>query len=79
MTVNIWKISGYMGWSDYDGPQDDNVNFIVAMDSRFKKEDVEEIFVNRYSKSEKNRVVVISATLIDEGKEIDWRSMEKER
>ena len=64
MKVNIWKIEGYKGWSDYDGINDNNFSCVVAMDSRFYREEVEEIFFNRYSK--KYRSVALRATLIEE-------------
>ena len=64
MKVKIWQITGYRGRDNYDGPTDDNLNFSTALDSRFKKKDVEEIFTARYSKT--NRVVVIQATELAE-------------
>lgn len=60
--AKTWKITGYKGWDNWDGPEDNNMNFTVVMDARFKKEDVEEIFANRFSK--KHRVVVVEATEI---------------
>ena len=59
LKAKIWNISGYKGWDDYDGPGDNNMNFNVILDARFTKEEVEEIFVNRYTK--KHRVVVVEA------------------
>ena len=59
MKITVWEISGYKGKNDYDGPQDDNFGFEVLMDSRFSKEDVEEIFFNKYSK--KYRSVALKA------------------
>ena len=41
MKTNIWEISGYKGWSDYDGSSDNNFSFKVTIDSRFTKEEVE--------------------------------------
>ena len=43
MEANIWRITGYKGRNDYDGPADDNTDIEVIFDSRFKKEDVEDI------------------------------------
>ena len=64
MKITIWQISGYKGWSDYDGIADNNFAFKVAMDSRFTKEEVEEIFFNRYAK--KYRTVALESTVIEE-------------
>ncbi len=62
--INIWKIEGYKGRNDYDGVADNNFSFTVALDSRFTKEEVEEIFFNRYTK--KHRVVALSAMFVEE-------------
>ena len=43
MKVNIWNIEGYKGFDDYDGVDDNNFSFKVAMDSRFAQEEIEEI------------------------------------
>lgn len=64
MKIKIWQISGYLGWSDYDSSDDDNFKAKVAMDSRFTKKDVEEIFANRFSK--KYRSIVIRAVMLEE-------------
>ena len=64
MKINIWEISGYKGWSDYDGSSDNNFSFKVAIDSRFTKDEVEEIFFNRYAN--KYRTVALEATVIEE-------------
>ena len=64
MKVKIWQITGYKGRDNYDGPTVDNLNFSTALDSRFKKKDVEEIFTARYAKT--NRVVVIRAAELAE-------------
>ena len=60
--VKMWRITGYKGFDNYDGPSDNNMCFEVLMDARFKKEEVEEIFLNRFSK--KHRTVALSATEI---------------
>ena len=62
LKVKTWKIAGYKGFDNWDGPEDNNVKFTVVMDARFSKEDVEEIFANRFSK--KHRVVVVEAAEI---------------
>lgn len=60
--AKLWKITGYKGRDDWDGPQDNNMRFTVVMDARFSKEDVQDIFLNRFSK--KHRSVVVDATEI---------------
>lgn len=60
----LWKITGYRGRSDYDGPQDDNTELDIIFDSRFKKEDVEAILLNYWGKT--YRSVAIKAELIGE-------------
>ena len=62
MEVTIWRIMGYKGRNDYDGPQDDNIDITIAMDSRFKKEDVEDIMLNYWSK--KYRSVALKAEMV---------------
>ena len=57
MKVVIWHITGYKGFSDYDGPSDNNIDMHIAMDVMFSKEDVETMLFKRY---EKNRTVVLS-------------------
>ena len=64
MKANTWRITGYRGRDDYDGPADDNTKVDVIMDSRFKKEDVEDIMFNYWSK--KYRSVAIKAELAKE-------------
>ena len=43
MKANIWRITGYKGHNDYDGPEDDNIKLDLIMDSRFTQKNVEEI------------------------------------
>lgn len=43
MKTNVWRIAGYRGRNGYDGSADDNIKLDIIFDSRFKKEDVEEI------------------------------------
>lgn len=63
MKVNTWKITGYKGWNDYDGPVDNNTDIEVAMDGRFKQEDVENIMFDYWGK--KYRSVTIKAELVE--------------
>lgn len=63
MKVNIWRITGYKGRNDYDGPADDNVNIDVIFDSRFTKEDVEDIMFSYWGK--KYRSVAIRAEFVE--------------
>lgn len=64
MKANTWRITGYKGKNDYDGPADDNTKIDLIMDSRFKKEDVEAIMANYWSKF--YRSVAIKAELLKE-------------
>lgn len=48
MRYNIWHIELYHGWSDYDGPEDCNVNKDIIMDSDFTKEQVKDMLVSIY-------------------------------
>ena len=64
MKANIWRITGYKGRNDYDGPADDNTDLEIIFDSRFKKEDVETIMFNYWGS--KYRSVAIKAELIKE-------------
>ena len=61
--VNIWRVSGYRGRYDYDGPEDDNFCFVTALDARLTKDDVLELFFNRWS--HKYRTVSLYAELLD--------------
>lgn len=63
MKANTWRITGYRGRNDYDGPMDDNTSIEVIFDSRFNKEDVETIMFNYWNK--KYRSVAIKAELIE--------------
>lgn len=63
MSVKYWRITGYKGKNDYDGLQDNNVDITVAFDSRFKKEDVEDIMFFYWSK--KYRSVALKAELVE--------------
>ena len=62
MKVNVWRITGYKGHNDYDGPEDDNTQIDLIMDSRFTKENVEEIMAQYWSKF--YRSVAIKAELL---------------
>lgn len=62
MTINIWLIEGYCGFDNYDGSEDNNFHIKVAIDSRFKKEDIQELIV---AKTKKYRSVAFSITLVD--------------
>ena len=64
MKANTWRITGYRGRNDYDGPADDNTKVDIIFDSRFKKEDVETIMFNYWG--QKYRSVAIKAELLEE-------------
>ena len=61
MKANVWRITGYKGRNDYDGPEDDNIKLDLIMDSRFTKENIEEIMAQYWSKF--YRSVAIKAEL----------------
>jgi hypothetical protein len=61
--ANVWKVTGYRGRNDYDGPADDNTSIEVIFDSHFNKEDVETIMFNYWNKQ--YRSVAIKAELIE--------------
>lgn len=64
MKTSTWRITGYRGWNDYDGPADDNTKLDIIFDSRLKKKDVEDILF--YYWGQKYRSVAIKAELIKE-------------
>jgi hypothetical protein len=79
--INYWEVKGYRGHSDYDGPEDNNFNTVVAVDARFTKDDVLDMIIKKLS--EKHRVVVLSAKLVKTVEEterihahwiLDWTS-----
>ena len=59
MKVTIWKITGYKGQYECDSDKEYNIHLEVPLDSRFKKEEVIDIFLSHFSK--KYRCVEISA------------------
>lgn len=60
--TNTWKVSGYCGWSDYDGPADNNLNFEIEMDKSVTKDELETLLFNRFGK--KYRCVVLNCVKI---------------
>ena len=64
MKANIWKITGYKGHNDYDGPEDNNINFNIIMDSRFTKKDIEKIMSQYWSQF--YRTVAIKINFVKE-------------
>ena len=59
MPGKVWKITGYIGFSDYDGPEDDNLTTYIVFDERFSKKTVIDFMAYFFSK--KYRTVVIDA------------------
>lgn len=55
--VRLWKVVGYAGFHDYDGPEDYNINRVVPMPIDIDKESVEKFVASKY----KTRVVALSA------------------
>ena len=64
MKANVWRVTGYRGKNDYDGPADDNTKLDIIFDSHFKKEDVENILAYYWDKI--YRSVAIKAELLEE-------------
>ena len=62
MKANIWRITGYRGKNDYDGPEDDNTKLDIIFDGCLKKEDVEDLLFYYWGK--KYRSVAIKAELL---------------
>lgn len=64
MKVTIWNIVGYKGYDECDGEWEYNINVQVALDSRFKKDEVVNIFLTHFSK--KYTYVELNAIKIEE-------------
>lgn len=62
MNVNIWQITGYKGFYDYDGYEDNNIKLVVPMPSNFSKKVVEEIYFHLYKEY---RTVALNACILD--------------
>ena len=61
--INYWEVKGYRSNNDYDGPEDNNFCHVVAIDSRFTKDDVLDMMFAKFNK--KYRVVVLGAKLVE--------------
>ena len=48
--VNIWHVEGYAGFDDCDGACDYNRHYVIAVDNRFTKEDLEAMFFKEFEK-----------------------------
>ena len=48
--TKTWRVIGYVGRSDYDGPSDDNLDFKLELDASITKDEVLEILETRYKK-----------------------------
>ena len=59
MGVKLWYITGYLGQSDCDNPEDYNFTKYVWFDDYFGKKSVEDLLCHHYNK--KYRCVVINA------------------
>lgn len=64
MKANVWRITGYRGNNDYDGPADDNTKLDIIFDNRLKKKDVEDILFYYWGRTYCS--VVIKAELLRE-------------
>lgn len=59
MPGKVWKITGYIGFSDCDGPEDYNLTNYIVFDERFGKKTIEDLLCYYFSK--KYRYVEIVA------------------
>ena len=60
--ISIWRIEGYKGNSDCDGPEDYNIDMEMPWDSHFKAKDIENIMATYWGK--KFRCVTVKATFL---------------
>lgn len=61
--LNVWEIEGYVGYNDYDNPNDYNVREEMYAGTSITKENIIEIFCNKYKKY--RTVVVGKCEIID--------------
>lgn len=61
--VNLWKVEGYAGYYDCDGPSDYNINETIIIDATFSKQAVVDLMARCYRK---NRVLEIKVNLLKE-------------
>lgn len=61
MGARLWYITGYLGHSDCDGPEDYNLTKYIWFDERFGQKTIEDLLCYYFSK--KYRCVVICAEL----------------
>lgn len=64
MSGKIWHITGYIGFNDWDGPEDNNFSKNIIFDERFSKNIIIDFMTYYFSK--KYRVVVINAEEVKE-------------
>lgn len=48
--MNKWRIIGYIGFSDYEGKEDNNLNISMKMDATVTKHELETLLLERYKK-----------------------------
>ena len=63
INVNKWRVRGYSGFDDFDGFEDCNINYVLYIDKKIKKNEVEKMLFERYKK---NRTTVLDIN-IEEG------------
>lgn len=44
----VWHISGYAGWNDYDGVEDNNFNYKVSISDNVTKKEIEAMVMEKY-------------------------------
>lgn len=57
MGAKLWYITGYLGHSDCDGPEDYNLTKYIWFDDRFGKKSVEDLLCHYFSKKYRNVVI----------------------
>lgn len=43
-----WHVKGYAGWNDYDGPEDDNIDYFLSLDKSVSEKEVYALLNERY-------------------------------
>ena len=59
--LTIWEVHGYVGFNDYDGPDDNNICYRLAMPSSVTREELRALIDERYSGS---RVIALTLNIV---------------
>lgn len=57
MAAKLWYITGYLGQSDCDGPQDYNLTKYIWFDDCFGKKSIEDMLCYYFGKKYRNVVI----------------------